>query len=155
MNVLLELAERCERVSGPDRELDFAIYERALGRELVMLGRFPVWRWQGAQIPATQDSVPPYTASLDAAMALAGDDLSFWYLLMEAAKRCAMATETAPEARFRSRLPAFVSAAVLRALASGTPTRRAETTGSVGEADGGPVAKPDAQPSSDAQGPTP
>jgi hypothetical protein len=29
--------------------------------------------------------------------------------------------------------------------ASGTPTRRAETTGSVAEGDGGPVAKPDAQ----------
>lgn len=35
--------------------------------------------------------------------------------------------------------------------ASGTPTRSAETTGSVGEADGGPVAKPDAQDTSQVQ----
>jgi hypothetical protein len=51
---LLELADKCERASGPDRELD-----EAIARQTHILGRR---MWSGV--------AKPYTASLDSAMTL-------------------------------------------------------------------------------------
>lgn len=69
VSTLLELAKRAEEATGPDCCLDFCIYE-ALGNEYEMIGKFGVWKRAGAQWPATADSVPPYTASIDAALTL-------------------------------------------------------------------------------------
>jgi hypothetical protein len=60
---LLELAERCEKATGPDFDLSFAI-------------------WQAAIEPIAPSSrQPDYTASLDAAMTLAngyGGEVTFF-----------------------------------------------------------------------------
>jgi hypothetical protein len=60
---LLELAERCEQATGPDRELDCRIWLAATGGLSFELGHAVVpdlGQWQA----------PAYTASLDAAMTL-------------------------------------------------------------------------------------
>ena len=54
LDALTELAERCEKATGPDRELDLAIYD---------------WlRENAGHLPSL--SPPLFTASLDAAMTL-------------------------------------------------------------------------------------
>ena len=58
---LLELAERCEAATGPDRELDFEI-AKTIGRERWYAGGHPQWH---------------FTASLDAAMSLV-DPRALW-----------------------------------------------------------------------------
>lgn len=73
---LLELAERCEKATGPDRELDALIF---------IVAEWPTWKLQTACEPFPEqvqpgriqgpDSIgwrqaPAYTASLDAAMKL-------------------------------------------------------------------------------------
>lgn len=71
---LLALAERCETATGPDRELDGAIYiavlipaERA-GRIDQNGGFVGWWPKDGPYVGARE--VPAYTASLDAALTL-------------------------------------------------------------------------------------
>lgn len=56
---LLELAERCERAMGPDRELDAEIANLDIPRATLWRDTRPECR-----------SYPPYTASLDASMSL-------------------------------------------------------------------------------------
>lgn len=58
----IELAERCERAAGPDREIDMEIY-RSLDHAIEQ--SWPHWNKE------QQDMVTPeYTASLDAALTL-------------------------------------------------------------------------------------
>lgn len=78
---LLELAERCEKASGPDRELDADIWD-ALGLSPKYEGRrrakYGKWaRLDGGTYHFANDSAwgsncgaPSFTASLDAAMTL-------------------------------------------------------------------------------------
>jgi hypothetical protein len=66
---LLELAERCEKATGPDRELDLAIAQAI---------RAP---WQYVGEPPREIKCGAYTASLDAAMTLAngyGGEVTFF-----------------------------------------------------------------------------
>jgi hypothetical protein len=79
MSKLLALADRIERATRPDRELDCTIY-RALGWEPVANPTSAgglAGRWQrGGEM--TMPSAPPaYTASLDAAMTLVPEGLHF------------------------------------------------------------------------------
>ena len=71
MNTLLELAEQCEKATGPDRELDFWIYVRlnpgkdsdeAIQQDIDLVGI------DGMHIPHA------YTASIDAARTLMPSD---------------------------------------------------------------------------------
>ena len=66
MNKLLALADRVEKLTGPDRETDWRIQE-ALG-----IGKWPaidIWPpfMKGSKV---DKSIPAYTASIDAAMTL-------------------------------------------------------------------------------------
>lgn len=63
--VLLELADRCEKATGPDRGLDIAIY-----RALSYIGHHG---WH----PMDRDAAPRYTACLDAALTLVPEG-SLW-----------------------------------------------------------------------------
>jgi hypothetical protein len=69
---LLALAERCEQTAGLDRKLDGAVWCAVNGYPFVKWdGAGVVWRGADGSIqhyPA--DRVPPYTASLDAAVTL-------------------------------------------------------------------------------------
>ena len=65
MTGLLELAERCERLEGPDWEVDEAI-RIAFGFEKICVG-------DGLCVTEDDYEAPAYTASLDAAMMLAKD----------------------------------------------------------------------------------
>lgn len=70
---LVDLAERCEKASGPDRELEWRIAE-AIG-----VGE---WRQSTVWPPFMPGSkidkaIPAYTASLDAAMTLVPDQHSY------------------------------------------------------------------------------
>ena len=58
MNKLEELAERLERASGPDRELD------------AQIGRYAAAEFLGHVPDAPQYGCQPFTASIDAAMSL-------------------------------------------------------------------------------------
>lgn len=66
MNVLLELAGRCEQAAGPDREIDRDIYALVNNRKKPDLCAYGDGR---LIVPTFVDA---YTASLDAAMTLAG-----------------------------------------------------------------------------------
>lgn len=85
--VLLELAERCERAEGPDRETELEIVVSAPvwipswlhGRKgnlwIDRKGAYPILRWQSAGMTKSVgnpsvDDPPHYTASIDAAMVL-------------------------------------------------------------------------------------
>jgi hypothetical protein len=70
---LLQLAERCEKATGPDRELDDAILLAAHG------GSRPMRPVEGMQNAVTTFH-PHYTTSLDAAMALAPEG---WWLTLD------------------------------------------------------------------------
>lgn len=85
---LLELAERCERATGPDRELDALIWMEvtpsATRRETVVP---PTSARKGWTIDETRDGsgrlivVPAYSASLDAAMTLVPEGDGVAYIL--------------------------------------------------------------------------
>lgn len=70
MKELTELAERCERASGPDRELDELVSAAVVGavREVQSDGRIAYHTDNGARW--TNVTVIPVTASLDAALTL-------------------------------------------------------------------------------------
>jgi hypothetical protein len=71
MSTLLELAERCEAATGPDREIDEAIVLTALGwkRADYKRGGSTIRAWDNGEY--RQERTPDfYTASLDAAMQL-------------------------------------------------------------------------------------
>ena len=89
--VLLQLAERCEKATGPDRELDGEIHaalnpdkQTVIGHEP---GRFPrkaifgpisrIMEEIGGKDGADYIGAPPYTASLDAAMTLMPENYDF------------------------------------------------------------------------------
>jgi hypothetical protein len=97
MSALLELAERCEAASGPDREIDGWIWAHLRAGEPYVIGskpgRFPqdpiygeradVMRDIGGKDAAEYIGAPAFTASLDAAMTLlpeaeAGYSATFW-----------------------------------------------------------------------------
>jgi hypothetical protein len=63
---LLQLAERCEKASGPDRELEWRIAEAIGVGEWRQSAVWPPFM-PGSKI---DKSIPTYTASLDAAMTL-------------------------------------------------------------------------------------
>jgi hypothetical protein len=74
---LLQLAERVERASGPDRELDCSI---AVGVGAVDARTKPSGLQGFGYVDRNQwacSNVPPYTASLDAAMSLVPEG-RFW-----------------------------------------------------------------------------
>ena len=72
MSDLLKLAERCEKATGPDRELDKAV-GRVVGFRMVD-GDYV--EPEGFRLPiGTLASPPLFTASLDAAMTLVPDGL--------------------------------------------------------------------------------
>lgn len=65
---LIELAERCEKATGPDRELDQELFD--LLWPLRSLNGL-TWREGGTRGILTSDALTPrYTSSLDAAMSL-------------------------------------------------------------------------------------
>jgi hypothetical protein len=73
-NTLIALAERCEAATGPDREVDEAIYDAFV----TLTGTPPYVCHMLFGKPRCTDSPPPYfTASIDAAMTLV-DDASWW-----------------------------------------------------------------------------
>jgi hypothetical protein len=93
MSALLELAERCEQATGPDRELDAAIFNAASeemerwNRRAIRLplskfrsrfddGWVSVYAGKGEDDPYAED-LRPYTASLDAAMTLVPEGWRF------------------------------------------------------------------------------
>jgi len=75
-DTLLALAERCEAATGPDRKLD-ALMAPLQGLEVVDEGH-PIGRMCYDDMGAAH-LLPRYTASLDAAMSLIGED-AFWRL---------------------------------------------------------------------------
>lgn len=92
MSALLDLAERCEAATGPDRELDAAIWCELNGREYPeppytqMLqhdrydpskGTFEQGTQSGILLQSYKDNALSYTASLDAAMTLVPEGC-FW-----------------------------------------------------------------------------
>lgn len=68
MTNLLELAERCEKAMGPDRELDAAV-NAAIG--------LPGTKMRANGFTWVSPNVPGYTASLDAALTLVPGDEAF------------------------------------------------------------------------------
>lgn len=64
-DLLIELAERCEKASGPDREIDIDIQQ-------VIGGAIPT----GFQMQYEGVRLPGYTASLDAAMMLVPEGMA-------------------------------------------------------------------------------
>lgn len=70
--VLLELAERCEQATGPDRELDAAAHEAA-GLPFVM----EYWTESDTTPQRNLSHVPRYTASLDAVLTLVPEGRDF------------------------------------------------------------------------------
>jgi hypothetical protein len=84
-STLLELAERCEKATGPDRDIDGWIWAHLKVGEPYIVGqepgRFPQKPIYGERLDVMRDipgkdgadyiGAPAYTASLDAAMSLA------------------------------------------------------------------------------------
>ena len=113
---LLELAERCEKATGPDQELDRAI-------QLAIRKPVPSDKWTG------RDAILPqkprhYTASLDTAMTLvpegqeSGIIHEAWSRLSDAAALHVRFWK-AEDGSYAQALARFVTAAALRARASG------------------------------------
>lgn len=83
MSTRLELAERCEQATGPDKRLDVQIYilldpdaQHIVGekpgrfpREAIYGPRSSFWDWamDAAKEPPVFGAIPPFTASIDAA----------------------------------------------------------------------------------------
>jgi hypothetical protein len=113
MTPLLELVDRVEKAEGPDREIDKAI-ARLLGT-----GHW-VDREGEADYGVFGDKewwVASYTASLDAAMTLVPEGYHPSVVLRQGIDACIIAVGQ-DRAEFIRRLPAFVTAAALRARAS-------------------------------------
>jgi hypothetical protein len=70
MSALLQLAERCEKATGPDYRLDADI-ARAVGWKYRLREATNTWQWHHPTNDHHIQSAPPaFTASLDAAMQL-------------------------------------------------------------------------------------
>jgi hypothetical protein len=127
-STLLELAERCEKATGPDRALDEAIARVVSWRPdgLTASEKYPPWWFADAF------GMPRYTASLDAAMTLA---MPHWWWnasapLSEAAYGWSREDQRQPRAGFEmigepysvgaraATVPLAICAAALRALAN-------------------------------------
>lgn len=108
---LIQLAERVEQAEGPSRELDKAIMAAFTDE----IGTRPLWmlRAKIATGAVGTHEAPHFTASLDAAMQLAGADP--YAVLFEAMTRCPY-SET-DGAAFLKALPRYATAASLRARA--------------------------------------
>jgi hypothetical protein len=79
MTDLFDLANRCEKATGPDRELDYLILTQALGyrdiqgdRSLFDRGNDGYWSLDGDE---KNPPLPSPTTSLDAAMTLVPHDM--------------------------------------------------------------------------------
>lgn len=122
MSNLNELAERVERATGPDRELDGDVC-LAFGWTLQKMkgDQRPYYRRPGVTQYYNRTEPPAYTSSLDAAMQLVPEGCDAHDLLVEAAATAwndncdfgVSAGETS--ALFVKALPRFVTAACLRA----------------------------------------
>lgn len=91
MGELLALAERCEKATGPDRELDGLIFKALEQREKDMWTTFGddnVWHRRDPQDHAAFDPPLSYTKSIEAAKTLLLDWMSIEM------------TESAPEPQF-------------------------------------------------------
>jgi hypothetical protein len=79
MTTLIELAEQCEKLTGPCRETDGLIFKALEQREEDMWTTFgddEVWHRQDPNDHCAYDPPPLYTASLDVAMTLRLDWMS-------------------------------------------------------------------------------
>jgi hypothetical protein len=123
---MTELAERCEKASGPDRELDAEIYNAAPEANR-KAERLPMEKWGDrfddgwrTMWADREDKYPEklkrYTASLDAAMTLAPEGRSA-DILRKAIDVCLSAVGHR-STELVKRLPAFVAAAALKARAT-------------------------------------
>jgi hypothetical protein len=119
---LLELAERCEKAAGPDRDLDIAL---ALAQPNRFFNAGPYYEGAADRIGVIQPDgtrslpgqgpdmlVPRYTASLDAAMTLVDDQL-VTVVMREALDRLDECFN--PLDNYLTKLRLFVCAAALRA----------------------------------------
>jgi hypothetical protein len=78
MSTLLELADRCEKATGPDRELDCEIVVAVGGGEIVWKqANYTMEAYPAHRVPSANhlggfanEPVPAFSASLDAAMQL-------------------------------------------------------------------------------------
>jgi hypothetical protein len=112
MSGLLELAERCEKATGPDRELDELIDKAALPHE-----------WANEFFDPSRHDLPRYTALLDAAMTLVPEEA--WWSVMRAPCAEGYDAEVASDDHRRAATPALaLCAAALRALAHQTAEER-------------------------------
>lgn len=125
---LLALADRVEAATGGGAELGREVL-LACGWSKTTVGYFmgQMFRWsppgphvRGAGFHDDHFHRHNPLTSLDAAMMMIPDGRG-WTVLQEALRRCALATENGTEADFGRRLPAFVTAVSLRALAHSTP----------------------------------
>jgi hypothetical protein len=128
---LAELADRCEKASEPDRELDARIVE-ALGYRRTVEREGEVWRYYGSGPLGNFErlakaTLPRFTASLDAAMLLLPD--STMHMVQDQARKevgwvCYAAINIDPENALMTfeggaATPALaLCAASLRAIAS-------------------------------------
>lgn len=133
MRSVLEIAEKCEKATGPDREIDCEIAVALFGGEIIWkqsvgtMEAYPVRRY------ASQDHVggfcngfvPAYTASLDAARGLVRPR---WYSVYESQNFAkanvgwALTNDGAPGTGKSA--PLALCAAFLRALAQENPDGR-------------------------------
>ena len=121
---MTDLIERLEAATGPDRELDAAIfaavYPDKVPSPIVESGygwRYDKRHWwlaTGEDSRVMPKMVTPerYTASIDAALTLAGDmnETRLWHLWHDALSRCSKA-----EAHIVRDLPRFICIAALHA----------------------------------------
>lgn len=91
------LAIRCEQATGPDKYIDRAICNLLQDDDPIL--------------------TPDFTASLDAAMTLAGDDSLLQCSILDAAS--AACWNASAKGGYLRRLPAYICAASLRAIAQG------------------------------------
>ena len=80
MSKWLELAERCEKATGPDREIDWAIGLATGWRRDIHDGNNMIIDWEGNMFPDHYGSLlPSVTESLDVITALIERELPGWY----------------------------------------------------------------------------
>jgi hypothetical protein len=143
MSDLLALAERVEAASGPDRELDVAIWRGITPNHEALRKRW-AGSWTHADVQARKEAAcelknaPDFTASLDAAMTLVPEGwcwavrngLSTAYAEMADEPFIETAHEKATGVDSCARSPALaLTAAALRARAASTPSLNAEIAG--------------------------
>ena len=79
MSKWVELAERCEQATGPDREIDFKIGFATGWRRDIHDGNDMIIDWEGNMFPDHYGSMlPSVTESLDAITALIERELPGW-----------------------------------------------------------------------------